>query len=200
MPREPCPVALSSLHVGQPRRQSCKRGYPNEIGFGVYDIHAAKLPPASVVHAWRNWSRMRAVRHDAHDDCLEVALETLSGSRDHINEASWQSIGSPIPCMVLAVPAARREVHGRIEIRYLQVWTDSSYKFAIVARGLSSKAEPPGCFPGRLLVVTECVPFAALDPRDPSRWGSWAAGREGRPRRYLTMPRPARPPGTIPGG
>jgi hypothetical protein len=89
---------------------------------------------------------MRAVRQDADDDCLEAALDTLSGARDHINEASWQSIGSPISCMVLAVQAARREAHGRIEIGYSQVLPISSYKPAIVARGLSLKAGPPGCF------------------------------------------------------
>ena|GEM_PF-4165193 len=65
----------------------------------------------------------------------------------HIRSAGYNA-GHVETHRLLAVPAARRNSRGRNAIGDLQVQPESSYIFAIVARGLSSRAEPPVHLPG----------------------------------------------------
>ncbi|MDP1750848.1 MAG: hypothetical protein Q8L22_15445 [Reyranella sp.] len=70
----------------------------------------------------------------------------VEGVRGIICTDASDAIGIPCHGSLLAVQAARRNTRGRNAIGDLQVQPDSPYIFAIVARGLYSKAEPPGHF------------------------------------------------------
>ena len=99
--------------------------------------HRERLLPAQGLPPYRHSLRQAGAE-----------LPRLHLSRRRYRLVDFMSLGpttdSSFPWLpLLALPAARRSTHGRIEIGDLQVRPELAYKSAIVARGLSRRPSRP---------------------------------------------------------